>query len=173
MGRAARVLLAAAVLFLALARVDFFTPAFAAGEAATEPGKPPSLPPLPELDPSSPSLSPGGREELERAGLTDAPRYALSAQIDPRTGDVDGRMRAEVSSPTNGEIRFRMLAGLPALHTGLSVRDVTVDGKKAQPRLDQALLTIPVARKGDRRVVVSVRFRYRVPSAGTTQGRPL
>jgi hypothetical protein len=169
MGRAARVALAAAVLFSVFAALT------AAPDAtnAARPTKPPPLPPLPALDPASPSLSPGGRDELQHAALTDAPRYALSAQIDPQTGRVDGRMRADVPAPQNGELRFRMLAGLPALHTGLVVRDVTVDGKKAQAELDQALLTIPVVRKGSGRVVVGVRFTYRVPRAGRTQGRPL
>jgi hypothetical protein len=169
--RGARLLLAALFLF-ALAGVDItLAPVDTAGASQTT--KPPSLPPLPELDPSSPSLSPGGREQLERAGLADAPRYALSARIDPQTGDVDGRMRAEVASTEDAELRFRMLAGLPALHTGLALRDVTVDGKKTQPRLDQTLLTVaaPKARSGT--AVVGVRFTYRVPRAGTTHGRPL
>lgn len=163
--RGARLALTAAVLFFTLAPVD------AAG--AAPPGEPPSLPPLPELDPTSPSLSSGGRAYLEGAQLTDAPRYALSAQIDPKTGDVDGRMRAEVPTAENGELRFRMLAGLPALHTGLAVRDVTVDGRKAQPRVDQALLTVPAPKTSSGKVVVGARFTYRVPRAGTTHGRPL
>ena len=161
----ARLALAAALLLFALAPVDT--------ASAARADKPPALPSLPELDPASPSLSPGGRSYLESADLTDAPRYALSAQIDPRTGDVDGHMRAEVPAPGNGELRFRMLAGLPALHTGLAVRDVTVDGKKTRAHLDQALLTIPVSRTSSGRVVVGARFTYRVPRAGTTHGRPL
>ena len=165
MGRAARVALAAALLFVTLGSAD------AAG--AAPPAKSPPLPALPKLDLESPSLSAGGREYLERTPLNDAPRYALSARIDPQTGDLDGRMRAEVPAPENGELRFRMLAGLPALHTGLSVRDATVHGKKAQPRLDQALLTIPASPTGSGKVVVGARFTYRVPRAGTTHGRPL
>jgi hypothetical protein len=165
--RGARVLLAAATCFTVFTLV----PAEGAGAAGS--GKLPSLPPLPALDPTSPSLSSGGRDYLQRADLTDAPRYALSARIDPETGEVDGRMRAEVSIPKDRQMRFRMLAGLPALHTGLAVRDVTVDGKRAQRRLDQTLLTIPVARSAAGRIVVGVRFTYRVPRAGTTEGRPL
>ena len=157
--------LVAATLFLAVVPVD------AAG--AARPGKVPSLPPVPALDPASPSLSPGGRDDLQRAQLGEAPRYALSVEIDPQTGRVDGRMRAEVSRPEEKELRFRMLAGLPALHTGLAVRDVTVDGLRAHPRLDQTLLTIPIGRAGAGKVTVGVRFSYRVPRAGTTHGRPL
>ncbi|HKA93008.1 MAG TPA: hypothetical protein VKE97_04340, partial [Acidimicrobiia bacterium] len=165
MARAARGALAAALLFFTLAPVG------AAGAAG--PGKLPALPPLPALDPASPSLSPGGRDELQHADLSDAPRYALSARIDPQTGDVDGRMRAEVSNPKDRQVRFRMLAGLPALHTGLSVSDVTVDGRRAQLRLDQTLLTVPALKARSERVVVGVRFAYHVPRAGTTHGRPL
>ena len=163
--RGARVALAAAVLFCTLGPVD--------AASAAQPSKLPLLPPLPALDPASASLSPGGRDELQQAALTDAPRYALSAQIDPRTGSVDGRLRAEVPAPENGELRFRMLAGLPALHTGLAVRDATVNGKKAQAELDQALLTIRASKTASGKVVVGVRFAYRVPLAGTTHGRPL
>ncbi len=66
-----------------------------------------------------------------------------------------------------------MLAGLPALHTGLSVKSVTVDGKSADAERDQTLLSVPVARNGEKKVVVGMRFSYRVPRAGTTHGRPL
>jgi hypothetical protein len=168
--RGARVALAAALLFSVFAALTA-APVDATG--AAQAGKLPPLPELPALDPASPSLSPGGRDELQQAALTDAPRYALSAQIDPQTGRVDGRMRAEVRTPENGELRFRMLAGLPALHTGLVVRGVTVNGKKAQAELDQALLTIPLVRKGAGTVRVGVRFIYRIPRAGATHGRPL
>jgi hypothetical protein len=166
MGRAARLVLAA-TFFLAIAPVP------AAGAVRVDRlVRVPALPGLPTVDPASPSLSPGGREYLERAALDDAPRYALSVQIDPETGNVEGRMRAEVPSPKDGELRFRMLAGLPALHTGLAVQDVTVGGKKVRVERDQTLLTMSAPRK-EERVVVGARFSYRVPLAGTTHGRPL
>jgi hypothetical protein len=163
MGRAARFLVAAAVLAGSVALV----PAPVAGAA-----KPPELPALLEVDPGSPSLSPGGRAFLEQAALTDAPRYALSVTIDPETGDVAGRVRAEVPRPADGNVRLRMLAGLPALHTGLDVSDVTVDGEKARARRDRALLTV-LTPSGPDKVVVGMRFSYRVPRAGTTTGRAL
>jgi hypothetical protein len=162
MGRATRVVLVLAAAFVAL------TPIPAAGASSL-----PALPSLPTLDPASPSLSPGGRAYLESAALGDAPRYALSAEIDPKSGKLDGRMRAEVPTSEDGELRFRILAGLPALHTGLAVRDVTVDGRKVRADRDQTLLTVPAPRSGEARVVVGVRFSYRVPIAGTTRGRPL
>jgi hypothetical protein len=166
MGRAARLVLAAAI-FLAIAPVP------AAGALPTKSADVPALPSIPTVDPESPSLSPGGRAFLQQAALTDAPRYALSVTIDPETGSVDGRMRAEVPRPEQGSVPFRMLAGLPALHTALSVKSVTVDGKTAHAERDQALLRVPVARKGEKDVVVGMRFSYRVPRAGTTHGRPL
>jgi hypothetical protein len=128
---------------------------------------------LPTLDTTSPSLSSGGRAYLDQTPLTNAPRYALSVQIDPRTGAVDGHMRAEVPAPGNGGLRFRVLAGLPALHTGLDVRDVTVDRKKAHAERDQTLLTVPTPKARSGKVVVGVHFTYRVPRAGTTHGRLL
>jgi len=165
--RGACLVLAAAV-FLAV------TPVSTAGAArADKPADLPSLPSLPTLDPASPSLSPGGRAFLEGASLTDAPRYALSATIDPATGTVDGRMRAEVPRPEHGDLQFRMLAGLPALHTGVELKNVTVGGTTARAERDRALLTVPVPPKASGNVVVGMRFSYRVPRAGTTHGRQL
>jgi hypothetical protein len=165
MGRAARVVFAATTIFLAL------TPVPVAG--ATRGAKPPALPALPAMDPASESLSAGGRAFLEQAAITEAPRYALSVTIDPESGRVDGRMRAEVPRPDQGDLRFRMLAGLPALQTGLKVSDVTVDGEVARATRDRALLTLPVPPNGSGTVAVEMRFSYRVPRAGTTRGRPL
>jgi hypothetical protein len=164
--RGARVVLAAAI-FLAI------TPVSAADAVPAKSPDIPALPSIPTVDPASPSLSPGGRAFLQQAALTDAPRYALSATIDPETGRVDGRMRAEVPRPDAGSVPFRMLAGLPALHTGLSMKSVTVDGKGARAERDQTLLTVPAPGSGEKKVVVGMRFSYRVPRAGTTQGRPL
>ena len=164
--RGARVVLAAAI-FLAI------TPVSTARAAPATSSDVPGLPSIPTVDPASPSLSPGGRAFLQQAALTDAPRYALSATIDPETGRVDGRMRAEVSRPDTGSVPFRVLAGLPALHTGLSVESLTVDGKTASAERVQTLLTVPVPRDGEKKVVVGMRFSYRVPRAGTTHGRPL
>jgi hypothetical protein len=161
MGRATRVVLVLAAAFLALTPIP-----------AAEASSLPALPPLPTLDPASPSLSPGGRAFLEAADLTLAPRYALSAAIDPKTGKVDGRLRAEVPRLPEGNVLFRMLAGLPALQTGLSVRDVTVDGEKSRAERDRTLLRV-LTPSGGERVVIGMRFSYRVPRAGTTQGRPL
>src|ERR1700704_5738989 len=110
MGRVARVVLAAAV-FLTV------TPVLTASAVHADL---PALPSIPTLDPMSRSLSPGGRAFLQGASLTGAPRYALSATIDPATGKVDGRMRVEVPRPEQGDLQFRMLAGLPALHTGFA-----------------------------------------------------
>src|SRR5437588_3287960 len=167
MGRAARVLLAAAV-FLAITPVPTASAVQADASADL-----PALPSIPTLDPASPSLSPGGRAFLQGASLTDAPRYALSATIDPATGKVDGRMRAEVPRPEHGDMQFRMLAGLPALHTDVELKDVTVGGKTARAKRDRALLTVPVPSKASGKVVVGMRFSYRAPRAGTTHGRPL
>ena len=165
--RGARVVLAAAV-FLAI------TPVCTAGAvpANTSPDLP-ALPAIPTLDPASPSLSPGGRAFLQTASLADAPRYALAATIDPATGKVDGRLRVEVPRPEHGDLQFRMLAGLPALHTGLDLLDVTVGSKTAQAKRDRALVTVPVPPKTSGNVVVGMRFSYRTPRAGTTHGRPL
>jgi hypothetical protein len=164
MGRAARCLVAAAVLSAGVV----LAPAPSAQAA-----KPPALPGLPAVDPGSPSLSPDGRALLERASLEEAPRYALSVTVDPETGDVDGRMRARVARPDDGSSEFRMLAGLPALEAGLRVSEVTVNGKEARPEIDRTLLRVPVKRGAAGAVDVRLRFSYRVPRAGSTRGRPL
>jgi hypothetical protein len=165
--RGARVVLAAAVILT-------ITPVLTASAVhADTPADLPALPSIPTLDPTSPSLSPGGRAFLQGASLADAPRYALSATIDPVTGKVDGRMRAEVPRPERGDLQFRMLAGLPALHTGFGLKDVTVGGKTARAKRDRALVTVPVPPKASGKIVVGMRFSYRAPRAGTTHGRPL
>ena len=166
--RGARVVLAAA-LFLAITPV--LTASAVQADASAD--DLPAQPSIPTLDFASASLSPGGRAFLQGASLTDAPRYALTATIDPATGKVDGRVRAEVPRPEQGDLHFRMLAGLPALHTGFELKDVTVGGKTARAKRDRALVTVPAPPKASGKVVVGMRFSYRAPRAGTTHGRPL
>jgi hypothetical protein len=164
MGRAARCVVAVALLSGG---------AVLASAPTTGAAEPPALPALPSVDPASPSLSPEGRALLERAPLEGAPRYALSVTVDPETGDVDGRMRARVARPDDGNSEFRMLAGLPALEAGLRVSEVTVNGKNARPEIDRTLLRVPVKRSAAGAVEVRLHFSYRVPRAGSTGGRPL
>jgi hypothetical protein len=158
-----------------LAAAVFFsiTPVPVGGAGAAKSSDLPALPSIPRVDAASRSLSPGGRAFLESASLTDAPRYALSAAIDPGTGKVDGRVRVEVPRPEQGYLQFRVLAGLPALHTGLELKNVTVGGKTAPADRDRAYLIVALPPKGPAKVVVGMRFSYRVPRAGTTHGRPL
>ncbi len=123
---------------------------------------------VPELDLSSPSLSPAGRELAAAAGLDAAPRYLLTATVDPRNGTVGGRVRASLPPPGGGELNFRVFAGLPDLDTGVEVEEVTVNADAATARLDASLLTVTVpeaAREG--RVDVGMRFSYRLPEADT------
>jgi hypothetical protein len=171
MGRIARLLVAVAFVTTGAA----LTPASIAGaiEAPTRPAAaPPSLPELPSVNPASPSLSAGGRAMLETASLEGAPRYAVSATLEPDTGNVAGRMHARVRADDD-KLEFRVLAGLPALRAGLRVRDVTVNNKKVQPEVDRALLRVPVKRGAPRSVDVRLQFSYRVPRQGSTTGRPL
>jgi hypothetical protein len=171
MVRTARVLVALAVLGAS----GLITPARDAGAATAAPvvAKPPALPELPSLDPASPSLSAGGRAMLEAAPLEDAPRYALSVTVEPGTGNIDGRMHARVQRPDGAAAEFRVLPGLPALHAGLRVRDVTVNGKAVNAEVDRALLRVPVRRAESNAVDVRLQFSYRVPRSGPTGGRPL
>jgi hypothetical protein len=110
---------------------------------------------------------------LEAAPLDGAPRYALSATVEPDAGGVDGRMHARVARPDDGSAEFRVLAGLPALHAGLRVREVSVNGKEVRAEIDRALLRVPVTSGDSSAVDVRLRFSYRVPRAGSTTGRPL
>lgn len=165
MGKGARLVVAVALLSLAFLPV----PASAARAGAATP----DLPALPSIDLASPSLSPGGRDDVQRAGLDHAPLYALSAAVDPPSGRVDGRLHARVPRPEHGDVSFRMLAGLPAFHTGLAITGVTADGKRAHARVDRTLVRVPVTRNRGPTVDVGMRFSYRVPRAGTTRGRPL
>ena len=167
MVRAARVLVAAAVITVTLA------PPASATAGTPRAGKPPVLPELPSLDPASPSLSAGGRAMFEAASLEDAPRYALSVTVDPGTGNVAGRMHARVPRPDVGAAQFRVLPGLTALQAELRVRDVTVNGKRVNAEVDRALLRVPVTRNASKPVDVRLGFSYRVPRSGRTGGRPL
>jgi len=119
---------------------------------------------VPELDLSSPSLSPGGRDLAGRAGLPEAPRYALAATVDPRRGALAGHLRANLPPPGAGELQFRVFAGIPELDTGIEVDDVTIDGNPVDSHLDASLLTVTVPEGArDRRVEVAMRFSYLLP----------
>ena len=109
---------------------------------------------------------------LETASLEGAPRYAVSVTVDPATGNVDGRLHARVRADDD-KLEFRVLAGLPALRTGLRIRDVTVNDKSVRAEVDRALLRVPVKRAAPGAVDVRLRFSYRVPRQGSTTGRPL
>jgi hypothetical protein len=132
---------------------------------------PPPLAPLPRIDPSSPSLSPGGRALLAGADLAQAPRYSVSAIADPGSGAVHGRFRARLPRPEDGTLELRMLPGLPAYDAELAVTEVTVDERPVEARLEAALLTLPVARRGANDIDVRLRFSYRVPLGASTVGR--
>jgi hypothetical protein len=125
-----------------------------------DPGAPP------ELDVSSVSLSEPGRELARAGSLQESPRYALAADLQPRSGDLDGRMRVSLPLPGDAptDLRFRVFAGLPDLDAGFEVADVTVNGDAVDATVDGSLLTVPVpesARSG--RVEVALRFSYRLP----------
>jgi hypothetical protein len=167
MGRAARLVVAAVVITVTLA------PAADATAGTPRAGEAPALPALPSLDPGSPSLSAGGRAMLEAAPLEDAPRYALGVTVEPGTGNVEGRMHARVQRPDDGAAEFRVLPGLPALHAGLRVRNVTVNDKAVNAEVDRALLRVPVKRAESNAVDVRLQFSYRVPRSGPSGGRPL
>jgi hypothetical protein len=64
-----------------------------------------------------------------------------------------------------------MLAGLPALHSALDVRDATVAGKPVAVRRDDALLVLGTKRGLSATVDVQLRFSYRVPRGESTVGR--
>src|SRR2546430_17626647 len=99
--RGARVVLAAALFF---AITPVLTASAAQADASADLPAPPSIP---TVDPASASLSPGGRAFLQGASLTAAPRYALTATIDPAKGRADGPVGAQVPRPQPG--------GLPLL----------------------------------------------------------
>jgi hypothetical protein len=134
----------------------------AAGAAAPERGE--GAGPLPEVDFAALSLSEPGRALAEESQLADAPRYALTADVDPGRGDVAGRLRADLPAPTDGTLRFRVFAGLLGSESGLAVDDVAIGRAAVDAQLDASLLTVPVPEgaSGDR-VDVSMRFSYRRP----------
>jgi hypothetical protein len=154
----ARSRLAAVILFVATIAAAVGPGAGAAHAAGGERG------PLPVVDfASDPSLSDAGREYATQSALADASRYALTADVRPKRGHVEGTLLADVPVGGEEQLRFRVFAGMLGDEAALTVDDVTVDGRPVDAELDASLLTVPVGGADGERVEVAMRFSYRVP----------
>lgn len=115
------------------------------------------------VDLSSASLSVAGRTMAMEAGLDGAPRYDLSAVVEPETGEITATMAADLPAPPDAEaLRFRVFPNLPALDADFRLTEVAVDGEAVTPDLDRSILTLPPGRRPVDRVQVDMAFSYTV-----------
>jgi hypothetical protein len=121
----------------------------------------------------SPSLTAAGRDLARTAGLeAEAPRYRLSARVDPEDGRVEGTATVDVPVAAEGPLLFRVFPNLPALATGFRLGTVRVGGREVDAALDRALLRVPVPPgPAGPRLEVGIDFSYQVPE--TEPGNPL
>jgi hypothetical protein len=127
--------------------------------------------------PGAPAAPSGGPDvDLptdDQAGLTDAgadlvgdlpdqaPRYAVTAAVDPDTGQLEGTVRAglPVGPADTANLRF-----FPALvDSSAQVDEVTVDGGPAPFELDSSLLAVELDGGHGGRVDLTASFSYQIP----------
>lgn len=146
-------------LVAGLALVVAATPAVAGPRA--------EIPPVPELDAGSASLSEGGKALAATVDLTDAPRYGLTVDLAPRSGKLRASMHVVLPPTARNHLVFRMFPGLVEPDTNVRVTDVRVNGKAVEHDLDAARLVLPNA-KSEGQVDVTFAFSYRIPVAQET-----
>ncbi len=110
------------------------------------------------------SLTADGTDLVTAAGLDDlAPRYDLTASVDPETGSVEGTVEADLPvDEDDGSIALRYFAGLPDFDAAASVGEVTVDGEDVDATQSSSIVTIPLPSGHGRRVELLVPFSYKL-----------
>jgi hypothetical protein len=105
------------------------------------------------------SLTPDGQELASHTDWSTRPRYALHARLDPATGRVEASMRASlpVGADTT-EAHLRWFPGVAA--EGAELVEVTVDGVRVEPVVEESLVTVPLAAGHGEAVEVTAGFRY-------------
>lgn len=108
------------------------------------------------------SLTDAGVALAEAADLeAAAPRYDVTADVDPDAGTVKGTVKADLPVGADaGQVQLRYFAGLPDFDAGAELGEVTVDGDAARPRQDASLVTVPLPPGHGDRVAVTVPFSY-------------
>jgi peptidase M1-like protein len=108
------------------------------------------------------SLTDEGAALAASAGLDEsAPRYDVTATVDPDTGSVQGTVAADLPVGADVDVvHLRYFAGLPDFDAGARLGDVTVDGAGAQARIDASVVTVPLPDGHGERVALVVPFSY-------------
>ncbi|MGZ5416339.1 MAG: M1 family aminopeptidase [Nocardioides sp.] len=120
------------------------------------------------LDPQV-SLTEDGIDLVAAAGLDEfAPRYDLTASVDPETGVVKGTVEADLPVGEDDEsLTLRYFAGLPDFEAAASVGEVTVDGEDVGVKQSSSIVTVPLPSGHGPRVDLLVPFSYELgPSEG-------
>jgi hypothetical protein len=108
------------------------------------------------------SLTDAGAVLAASAGLEEsAPRYEVTATVDPATGSVQGTVVADLPIGADSDtVHLRYFAGLPDFDADAVLGDVTVDGASARARLDASVVTVPLPDGHGKRVALEVPFSY-------------
>ncbi len=129
-------------------------------------------PPATPLEQQEAALQPRFRSELN--GLAQAPRYALRASVDPRTGRVLGQMSVQYThrgAQAVTDLVFRLLPNAQAIYGGgsLTVENVTQEGQalQAAPAQGRTVLRVLLAQalQPGQTITLSLSFSAQVPAA--------
>ena len=110
------------------------------------------------------SLTEGGFDLVTAAGLDElAPRYDLTASVDPETGAVKGTVEADLPVGEDDEsLTLRYFAGLPDFEAAATVGGVTVDGEEVDAKQSSSIVTVPLPSGHGSRVELVVPFSYQL-----------
>lgn len=91
----------------------------------------------------------------------DAPRYDVTASVDPSNGEVDGTVRAAIPAGSSAKrLRFRFFAGLPSLDAKPSLGPAVVGGDQRDVRRSASIATISLPDDHPDRVRITLPFSY-------------
>jgi hypothetical protein len=104
----------------------------------------------------------GDGVELVGDLAAEAPRYRLTAQIDPERGRLDGQVEADLPVGADAEaVHLRYFPGL--VDQSATIERVTVDGEPVEAETDVSLVTVPLDGDHGDRVSLTAWFAYEIP----------
>ncbi len=110
-------------------------------------------------------LNPNGAAVLPPEEIATLAHYRLAVAVDPESGDLAGRMVAELP-PVDGDYDLRLFAGLSEFGIDVRVGDATIDGEPVELEVDDALIRIraeDVGGDADDRHEVMLEWSYTMP----------
>lgn len=117
------------------------------------------------------SLVPDGRKIAAGAELAStAPRYDITASVDPATGKVEGTLTASLPVGSDAQrVRFRFFAGLPSFNAQPSIGPASIGGESRKVHREHSIVTVTLPSKHPKRVTLTLPFSYTIqPSSGPT-----